>query len=94
MEGVAPEFTNLRTRVWVIWLADQAWLVGDLHERNIMRDADGRPTIIDALIGPVPPLALRQLHWLREAVEDAEALRQGLPLKQRKGFGDVADDEL
>ena len=29
------------------------WLVGDLHERNIMRDANGTPTIINALVGAI-----------------------------------------
>jgi hypothetical protein len=75
-------------------LRDQAWLVGDLHERNIMRDVEGSPTIIDALIGAVSPAAVKELRWLAEAVEDARVLRLGLPPVQRKRFDDVKDDEL
>jgi len=86
--------SGLRVAVCVVWHSEQAWLVGDLHERNIMRDGDGIPTIIDALIGPVSPLAMRKLRWLREASEDAEALRHDLPLPERKLFYDIDDTEL
>lgn len=93
IHGVNPEGTGLRQRVTVIWLNEQPWLVSDLHERNIMRDLDGHPTIIDALIGPVPLLALKQLAWLRDAVEDAQALRLGKPLPIRKKFDEGVDDD-
>ena len=69
-------------------------MLSDLHDRNIMRVADGNPTIIDALIGPVPPEALRRLKWLRDAVEDARALRDGRALEKRKRFEDVDDESL
>ncbi len=59
-----------------------------------MRDADGNPTIIDALIGPVQPEALRRLKWLRDAVEDARALREGRALEKRRRFEEVDDDTL
>jgi len=94
VHGVTPPFTGLRRTVAVIWVDHRAWLVSDLHDRNIMRDQHGKPTIIDALTGPVPPLALKQLNWLREAVEDARALREGRPREPRKRFEDVEDDEL
>ena len=48
-----------------------------------MRDQDGSPTIIDALIGSVPPAALKELRWLREATEDAQALRENRPPVKR-----------
>ena len=48
-----------------------------------MRDREGNPTIIDALIGPVPPTAQRKLAWLRNAVDDAEDVR----------YGDETDDD-
>jgi hypothetical protein len=94
IHAVSPTATHLRTRVAVIWLAGQVWLVGDLHERNIMQDGDGLPTIIDALIGPAPTLALKEFSWLRNAAADAQALRKGLPLPERKLFDDVDDDLL
>jgi hypothetical protein len=89
-----PAATRLRTRVAVAWVGGQTWLVGDLHERNIMCDGDGLPTIIDALIGPAPPLAMKQLAWLRNASEDARALRENRPLPERRLFDDVDDDLL
>ena len=94
IRGITPSFTGLRRTVVVVWVAQRAWLVSDLHDRNIMRDADGNPTIIDALIGPVPPEAVRRLKWLRDAVEDARALREGKPLEKRQRFEDVDDDSL
>lgn len=96
IRGIIPEFTGpgLRHTVVVMWLEDRAWLVGDLHERNIMRDQDGKPTIIDALIGPVPPAALKELRWLREATEDAQALREDRPSVKRRRFEDADDDSL
>lgn len=94
IKAVIPVASGLRTTVCIAWQNRQTWLIGDLHERNIMRDGDAVPTIIDALIGPVPPLALRRLRWLRNAAEDAEALRQNLPLPDRKLFDDVDDREL
>ena len=86
--------SGLRVTACIAWHNEQAWLIGDLHERNIMRDGDDIPTIIDALIGPVSPLALRQLRWLREASEDAEALRRDRPLPERNLFYDSDDSEL
>lgn len=94
VKGITPLFTGLRRTVAVIWVDHRAWLVSDLHERNIMRDSDGKPTIIDALIGPVPPPALKQLMWLQHAVEDAQALREGHAMPKRKRFEDVDDDAL
>ena len=66
----------------------------DLHKGNIMRDADDRPTIIDALTGAVPPLAYDQLRSVREAVQDARDLREGRPPQIRLRFEDVADEDL
>jgi hypothetical protein len=91
--GIVPLFTNLQRQVAVIWLNSNGWLISDLHHRNIMRDREGNPTIIDALIGPVPPSAQRQLAWLRNAVEDAEDVRRGGPPRKRVQFGDDTDDD-
>jgi hypothetical protein len=90
--GIVPPFTNLVRQVAVISLNSEAWLISDLHHRNIMRDREGNPTIIDALIGPVPPAARRKLAWLRNAVEDAEDARCGRVPRKRLQFGDDVDD--
>jgi len=94
VKGIVPEATGLRRNVVVVWLWEQAWLIDDLHERNIMRSAEGEPTIIDALVGAVTPLAFRKLSWLRNACEDARCLRHGEPLPRRQGFNDINDDSL
>lgn len=93
--GEVPLFSGLSRTVAIIHVNDTPWLVSDLHNRNIMRDREGRPTIIDALTGPVPPDAMRQLAWLRNGVEDAEDRRHGRPKRKRLAFGeDVADEDL
>jgi hypothetical protein len=79
------------------WLDRDAHVVYklfDLHERNIMRDRDGHPTIIDALLGSVSHASKRHLAWLRDAVEDAQARRKGLPVKIRGGLVAAPDEEL
>jgi hypothetical protein len=91
--GIVPPFTNLQRQVAVFSLNSEGWLISDLHNRNIMRDREGNPTIIDALIGPVPPVAQRKLAWLRNAVEDAEDMRYGREPRIRLRFGDETDDD-
>jgi hypothetical protein len=91
--ALVPPFTNLERQVAVFWLNSNGWLISDLHNRNIMRDREGNPTIIDALIGPVPRKAMRKLAWLRNAVEDAETIRSGCKPKKRIAFGDESDDD-
>ena len=59
-----------------------------------MRDQDGTPTIIGALIGPVPPAALKELRWLRESTEDAQALRENRPAVKPQRFEDADDHSL
>ena len=51
MKAVQFSFSGLRHFGAVVWILDRAWLVADLHDRNIMRDAEGKPTVIDALTG-------------------------------------------
>ena len=91
--GIVPLFTNLERQVAVFWLNSQGWLISDLHHRNIMRDREGNPTIIDALIGPVTQTARRKLAWLRNAEEDAEDVRCGRDPRKRLQFGDETDDD-
>lgn len=83
----------LERQVAVIWLNSNGWLISDLHHRNIMRDREGNPTIIDALIGPVPATAQRKLAWLRNALGDAEDVRCGREPRKRMQFGDETDDD-
>jgi hypothetical protein len=93
--GEVPLFSGLTRTVAIIHVNGTPWLVSDLHNRNIMRDREGHPTIIDALTGPVPDTALRKLAWLRNGVEDAADRRNGHPRRQRLAFGEnVADDDL
>ena len=78
----------------VFWLDGKIWLLGDLHRGNIMRDADGQPTVIDALIGHVLPTALGNLPALSKTVREAQEMREGLRLAPSRLFEDVNDDEL
>jgi hypothetical protein len=94
MRGVVCIGSGLRQTAAVIAIQGAAWLVADLHERNIMRDHAGHPTIIDALVGPVSSMACKTLPALaRAAAEAAEWSRTGIR-PPRNGFGDVRDDEL
>jgi len=94
IKGVTLSSQGLRGGTVMIWVNDQPWIVSDLHKGNIMRDADDRPTIIDALTGAVPPLAYDQLRQVREAVQDARDLREGRPPQARLRFEDVDDRDL
>lgn len=76
MRGILPMGGGLRQRVFVSCIDEVYWLVGDLHERNIMRDRDGRPVVIDALAGKVTPQARKKLSWLRRACDDARSFRE------------------
>lgn len=94
MYGLLPETTTCSRTVGVLWLNGEGWLVTDLHERNIMLDDRNRPSVIDALVAPVPVEYLRDCRWLRNAVDDARCLREGRPIT-RIEFGEgVSDDDL
>jgi hypothetical protein len=94
IKGVPLSCQGIRGRAILIWVNDRAWLVSDLHTGNIMRDGENRPTIIDALTGPIPPLAFDQLRQVREAVQDAKDLREGRAPQIRLRFEDVNDEDL
>lgn len=78
----------------VFWVAGKAWLLGDLHRGNVMRDEDGVPTIIDALIGQVPTSALGSLPALSKAVQEAREMREGTRTHASDLFDGVNDDDL
>jgi hypothetical protein len=94
MAKAVPCAERFKRQTWVLWLDEHTWILSDLHEGNIMRDAQGQPTIVDALVAPLPDAVVKSSRLLREAAEDARALRLGLPLPKRKAFDDVDDSEL
>ncbi len=89
-----PNKAKFRRQSWILWENDASWLISDLHTGNIMRDAQDQPTIIDALLAPLPPELVRSNRLLSEHVEDARDLRLGHARPRRKGFDDVNDDDL
>jgi len=93
IKAIPPIGVTLRNRVAVIWYGGRSWLLGDLHEKNIMR-SNNKPTIIDALIGPIPPQFLTESSWLALAVEDARVYRESGQPPLRKAFEDVDESEL
>lgn len=76
MCGIVLIGGGLRQHLFVVTIDGVPWLVGDLHERNIMRDVNGDPTIIVALVGEVTLTARRELGWLRDACEEASKFRE------------------
>lgn len=89
-----PPGCRLKANVGVIWFDDRAWLAGDFHERNIMIDYDNYPTVIDALVGAVPPRARIQTSWLRLASEEAEEWHRTSKKPIRRNFDNVPDSLL
>ena len=89
-----PCKARFKRQTWILWEHQTAWIMSDLHYGNIMRDAQDQPTIIDALLAPLPPELIKGSRLLTEHVEDARALRLGLPLAGRKAFDALNDDDL
>jgi hypothetical protein len=85
---------RFNTAKWVFWLDEQAWVMSDLHPGNIMREAEVGATIIDALAAPLSPFLISKSAILRQAVEEARALREGRVYEKPRGFDDVNDDDL
>lgn len=94
IKAVKPIGGGLRQPIIISYVNDQPWLIGDLHERNIMRDSLNRPTIIDALIGSVYPSALKQLPWLRQGCEDAWIYRETGVCPVHDPFDGIDDSQL
>lgn len=93
MHAILPKF-SLGREIRVFWSRNQAWCLGDLHENNIMIDAEGVPTIIDALICPVPPLIVRSSGQLAASIERSRALSEGLSVPSDDPFNGISDDEF
>lgn len=85
---------SLRLNGVFLWFQGDSYIMADLHKNNIMIDHDGFPTIIDALVGRIPPLLIDRLPAFHAAVDDAEDLRKGRPPRNRYDLLDVRDDEL
>ncbi|MEM1085668.1 MAG: hypothetical protein AAGI48_16285 [Verrucomicrobiota bacterium] len=94
MKGVVIRRVHLQGLVVALWVGGKMSLMADLHTGNIMRDLDGKPTVIDALLGSVPAESLSNLPHLGFAFEDAEALRKGDLPPARGELQDSPDDEL
>lgn len=59
-----------------------------------MRDSQDEPTIIDALIGIITPMGLKQLPWLRQSCLDAEKFRETGQRPRNDIFDNVDDESL
>jgi valyl-tRNA synthetase len=55
----------------IVWHRDRAWMIGDLHAKNIMRDSTGKAVIMDALVAPVPK-AMLALPAVQNAICEAK----------------------
>ncbi|TDU66633.1 hypothetical protein EI77_03728 [Prosthecobacter fusiformis] len=84
----------LGREVRVFWADGRAWCLGDLHQGNIMREVDGTPTIIDALIGALPPNVIRSLAALQTAIHRSRLWWETGNLISDDPFSGIADDEL
>lgn len=89
-----PCRSSFKRPVWVLWCENRPWIMSDLHPGNVMKDAGGKPCIIDALLSPLPSQLIRVDRLIFEAVEDARIWRETGTLPQRKAFEDVNDDDL
>lgn len=58
-----------------------------------MRDVNGTPTIIDALVGAISPTARRELDWLDAACGEAQRFRES-GTRQMRWDEAVEDAEL
>ena len=56
----------------VVWHRGRAWIIGDLHLRNIMRDSEGKARIMDALILPLPKSLSAKYESVRQAIREAK----------------------
>ena len=94
MKGVQLRSPGLRGCAVVIWVGERPWLVSDLHQRNVMRNRENVPTVIDALTGEITEKAQKMTPWLGDAIEEARCLAKGIPYASRYEFEAGDDDEL
>lgn len=89
-----PCAARFKTAKWIFWVEGQAYAMSDLHQGNIMRDADNHPTVIDALVAPLDASIIAQNRQLQIAVAKARCWRLNLPYDGPKAFDEVNDDDL
>lgn len=94
MRAIHPVGPSLGHPIVITWVLEQPWIIGDLHKGNIMRDSNNMPTVIDALTGPIPPRATKEIPGIQHAIEDAIDFRKNNLLPFRKAFDDVDDSQL
>ena len=94
IRGIVPLGPSVGHVIAITWIQDNPWMIGDLHEGNIMRDVHGEPVIIDALTGTLPPLAHREVPGMAIAIQDAIDYRKTNQIPLRKPFDDVDNDDL
>ena len=92
IRGIQAESSGFRRLVAASHFEGQNWLISDLHTRNIMRDSEGLPTIIDALTGIVSPAAYDRHPTLREACEYSKQWRRTGQHPVRRSILDTAED--
>lgn len=94
MNAVSPKGSYRGNELWVFYASGRAWMLSDLHSKNIMRLRDGSPTVIDALIGPLQDYYLTMTPKLNEAVKRAKALANGEPVPSEDLYENIDDSEL
>lgn len=93
MRGVFCACQGLRETMAIASWEDHPWAIVDLHERNIMMNERGEPAVIDALISPVPSLAM-EFSAICDAVERAKIWRRTGTLQESPGLDLDSDDDL
>ncbi|WP_411847105.1 hypothetical protein AAFN60_06555 [Roseibacillus persicicus] len=94
LKGIFPRQCHFRKEVVVVWCEGDPWFVGDLHDRNIMRDSNSRPCVIDALVGEITPMAIQLIPWLRNAIVDAKLYSETGKKPTYDLFDEIDDSEL
>lgn len=93
MKAVTPKGT-FGMPVRVFWASGKGWFLGDLHKGNIRRLQTGEPTVIDALVCPIPELALKVSPHLLSAVNAARAYSERGIASNDDPFAGINDDDL
>lgn len=88
-----PPTGSFGPEVWVFWLR-QAWIISDLHKGNIRRFYDKTPTIIDALIAPIPDDILRSYPRIFKAAVNARSWRETGEKPSDDLFENISDDDF
>lgn len=91
IKAVAPT-CSMGAQVWVFWLKGP-WIVSDLHRGNIRRFHDGTPTIIDALVAPIPDAIQYRYNRIADAVKRARSWRETGALPSDDPFKGISDEE-